>query len=206
MSSIATLLITVFLGPLGVHKFIQKKTGMGLLYLFTGGLFGVGWLVDIILAFCSIIRSKKSEQLSLSKLSNNKQECFGVAGIEYYMPAIHSLWKINPDWNASLEELSKKGKCGQKIYQHQFIDAAAELVPEPTNSYDSDAVKVLIQERLVGYLYQSDNEHYLRMAKKWGISGIRANKYGGKYKVVSTNGDVETMESNIRVRVIVSYR
>ena len=37
-----------FLGILGVHKFVERKTGMGLLYLFTGGLFGIGWLIDCI--------------------------------------------------------------------------------------------------------------------------------------------------------------
>ncbi|MDR2519490.1 MAG: TM2 domain-containing protein [Eubacteriaceae bacterium] len=30
------------------HKFYEEKIGMGLLYFFTGCLFGVGWLVDLI--------------------------------------------------------------------------------------------------------------------------------------------------------------
>lgn len=38
--------ICFFLGFLGVHKFLEKKIGMGLLYLFTMGLFGFGWLYD----------------------------------------------------------------------------------------------------------------------------------------------------------------
>ena len=41
-------IICLFLGVLGVHKFKEKKIGMGLLYLFTGGLFGFGWLIDCI--------------------------------------------------------------------------------------------------------------------------------------------------------------
>ena len=41
-------LICFFLGILGVHQFIEGKTGKGLLYLFTGGLFGIGWLIDCI--------------------------------------------------------------------------------------------------------------------------------------------------------------
>lgn len=31
------------------HKFYEGKIGMGFLYLFTAGLFGIGWLVDIII-------------------------------------------------------------------------------------------------------------------------------------------------------------
>lgn len=35
-----------FLGYLGAHKFYEGKNGMGILYLFTIGLFGIGWLID----------------------------------------------------------------------------------------------------------------------------------------------------------------
>lgn len=38
--------ICFFFGFLGVHKFMEKKTGLGLLYLFTLGLFGFGWIID----------------------------------------------------------------------------------------------------------------------------------------------------------------
>lgn len=40
-------LLCLFLGYFGVHKFYEGKTGMGVLYLFTAGLCGIGWLVDI---------------------------------------------------------------------------------------------------------------------------------------------------------------
>lgn len=47
-SKTITLLLCIFLGYLGVHKFYVGKIGGGLLYLLTGGLFGLGWLIDII--------------------------------------------------------------------------------------------------------------------------------------------------------------
>ncbi len=48
-SKMTALFLCIFFGYLGAHKFYVGKTGMGLLYLFTLGLFGIGWLVDIIL-------------------------------------------------------------------------------------------------------------------------------------------------------------
>lgn len=30
------------------HKFYEGKIGMGIIYLFTVGLFGIGWFIDII--------------------------------------------------------------------------------------------------------------------------------------------------------------
>ena len=44
-------IVCLFFGFLGVHKFMEKKVGMGILYLFTGGLFGIGWIVDIVRCF-----------------------------------------------------------------------------------------------------------------------------------------------------------
>ncbi|MBR1676131.1 MAG: TM2 domain-containing protein [Clostridia bacterium] len=41
-----TLLLWFFLGVVGGHKFYEGKVGMGILYIFTAGLFGIGLLVD----------------------------------------------------------------------------------------------------------------------------------------------------------------
>lgn len=41
-------LLCLFLGYFGAHKFYEGKVGMGILYLFTLGLFGIGWIIDII--------------------------------------------------------------------------------------------------------------------------------------------------------------
>jgi hypothetical protein len=48
-SKIVALILCIFLGGLGAHKFYVGKIGMGILYLLTFGLFGIGWLIDIIL-------------------------------------------------------------------------------------------------------------------------------------------------------------
>lgn len=48
-SQIVALLLCIFLGLIGIHRFYLGHTGMGLLYLFTLGLFGIGWIIDIIL-------------------------------------------------------------------------------------------------------------------------------------------------------------
>ncbi len=45
-------LLCVFLGFLGAHKFYEGRIGLGILYLFTAGIFGIGILVDFIVILC----------------------------------------------------------------------------------------------------------------------------------------------------------
>ena len=47
-SRAVSLVLCVFVGIFGVHYFYVGKIGMGILYLLTAGLFGIGWLVDVI--------------------------------------------------------------------------------------------------------------------------------------------------------------
>ena len=52
-------LLCLFLGFFGAHKFYRGKTGMGILYLLTAGLFGIGWIVDTIKLLVNLLNSKK---------------------------------------------------------------------------------------------------------------------------------------------------
>lgn len=60
--------ITLCLGWLGVHRFMQKKYGTGILWLCTFGLFGIGWIADIIVAFTKISEN------SQNKMQEQKQQ------------------------------------------------------------------------------------------------------------------------------------
>jgi len=42
-----TYLLWFFFGIIGVHKFYLNKTGMGILYILTGGLFFIGLFIDL---------------------------------------------------------------------------------------------------------------------------------------------------------------
>ena len=48
-SYLVALLLSIFLGYLGVDRFYVNHIGLGILKLITGGGFGIWWLIDIIM-------------------------------------------------------------------------------------------------------------------------------------------------------------
>ena len=58
-SRIAALLLCFFFGVFGVHRFYVGKAGTGILYLFTAGGFGIGWLIDMITIACGVFRDSQ---------------------------------------------------------------------------------------------------------------------------------------------------
>ncbi len=52
-----------FLGVFGAHRFYVGQVGMGFLYLFTLGLFGIGDIVDFIMILCGSFKDKNGAVL-----------------------------------------------------------------------------------------------------------------------------------------------
>ena len=50
------LIIAITLGWAGGYQFYKHKIGMGILYLLTGGLFCIGWVMDILVVFSLITK------------------------------------------------------------------------------------------------------------------------------------------------------
>ena len=50
----ADFICTILLGWLGTYRFSKGQTSLGFVYMFTFGLFGIGWLVDICLSYKEI--------------------------------------------------------------------------------------------------------------------------------------------------------
>lgn len=63
-SKVIAFILCFFLGPFGAHQFYVGKTGWGIVYFFTAGLFGIGCLVDLILILMGKFKDKNGLLLS----------------------------------------------------------------------------------------------------------------------------------------------
>ena len=55
------IILSIFLGWLGIDCFYLGYTGLGVLKLLTGGVFGIMWLIDFILIIAGSLKPKDGE-------------------------------------------------------------------------------------------------------------------------------------------------
>lgn len=66
-------LITFFFGWLGVHRFMKKQYVSGVVYLLTLGVFGIGWVIDTIIALINL--TKRTESQATTQPQENTNLC-----------------------------------------------------------------------------------------------------------------------------------
>lgn len=63
-SKIVALLLCLFLGCLGIHRFYVGKIGSGIVQFLTGGLFGIWTLIDFIMILCGGFTDAEGNKLA----------------------------------------------------------------------------------------------------------------------------------------------
>ncbi len=57
--SLLLLALAGFFGICGLHRFYAGKFWTGILWLFTGGIFGIGQIIDLVFIICGKFRDKE---------------------------------------------------------------------------------------------------------------------------------------------------
>ena len=64
-SIVVAVALWFFLGWLGIHRFYLGHIGVGVLYLLTGSLCGLGWIIDGILFLTGGLKPKKGDYMDM---------------------------------------------------------------------------------------------------------------------------------------------
>lgn len=62
-SKTVALILSIFLGELGIDRFYMGYIGLGILKLITGGGFLIWWLVDLIMIATGKLKTKDGQDL-----------------------------------------------------------------------------------------------------------------------------------------------
>lgn len=107
-----------------------------------------------------------------------------VAGTTYHLDAIMELAEDNPDYDMTQREIIDAGMEEQRIYQYTFPGSPVELVDDPDNEQDPNAIKVLVAGQHIGYIKRGSTGRIHKLQRSGRVLGVTAEIYGGRYKIV----------------------
>lgn len=151
-------------GWFGLHKFMEKKTGLGVLYLLTGGLLGIGWLVDCIVYLVKWLSTDKPKEAVTVEPEPAVESPyiflrFKVAGVTF-----------------------KNGRKTRQAILRAFKwgDEIPETIDFEVYEYEGrPAVYVKINDQVVGNIPADTTEKFLEHEKLYKRDNVHCDIYGG---------------------------
>ena len=138
-----------------------------------------------------------SQQESLQTTSPTEPDnvkTYHAVGMNYRLDDLLSLGVKNEDYHKSGKYLAESGLIEQNIYEYDFYPVKADLVPEPDNPHDPNAIKVVVDGVHVAYIKAGSCAHLLKVIQENRIEKIDCKIRGGKYKYVSCEYDEDGNE------------
>lgn len=115
-------------------------------------------------------------------LEGSKIKRYKITGTAYYQDNIMKLAIPNPDFSLTPKDLIKAGRAEEGIPRYIFSPVKTELIPEPTNPYDPNAIKVVVDGEHVGYIKKGSCASVLKLINKDCIEKIDCWIVGGEKK------------------------
>lgn len=116
-------------------------------------------------------------------------ERFNIAGTSFRQDAIFSLAQDNDDYRLTNKELVEQGYEDERCYKYYFNPKGTQLVPEPDNEHDPNAIKVITGGIHIGYVKASDCAHIKELMESGSVSSYGVDLEGGPYRIVSEDED-----------------
>ena len=119
------------------------------------------------------------------------KETHHVAGTSYRQSNIQSLGTENSDYSLTKKEIEDFYDENEHIYEYIFSVNNVQLIEEPTNKYDPNAIKVVIDNVHVGYIKRGSCSHVKNLIHNNKITRLEADILGGKSKYLEYNDDTD---------------
>lgn len=124
----------------------------------------------------------------MSKNKTSNYESYNVVGMSYHTEEFMRFAKSNPDYSLSRKKIIENGLTNKRIMQYNFDFDHIELIEEPDNEYDPNAIKVLADGAMIGYIRKEECTHVKDMIRKGEINRVELEVFlYGNYKGVFGN-------------------
>lgn len=174
-------------GPMTVRKglfnhYVCRLCGKAIAYK------DVDWELDKLTGYCRSCMAKLKRMEQSEKGETKKPNDFRVAGTSFRELEIESLGEENDDYTMSKREILDAGMEDEKVFRLEWRVLPGELVPEPDNPADPNAIAVYADGTQIGYIKKGDTKKVKELLEK-GQTVISVYIYGGDYKIVEENED-----------------
>lgn len=133
---------------------------------------------------------------------------FKVAGISHYEKGIiETLASENDDYDMTKKEIVDAYMTDESIYKYTVDVDDVQLVPEPDNPYDPNAIKVIVDGVLIGHVPGRSTKRVKQILTQ--SPEIICEIYGGPSKIVFEESDgtytMKKRDHNFGAEVILKY-
>ena len=126
----------------------------------------------------------------------DKRETIKITGTSHFADNIKTLMLENPDYSLSDKELLEEYEVGDDIREYESAAKHVELIPEPDNQYDSNAVRCEIEGVTVGYVKKGSCAHVKNLLSSPDFKYVMIDKliYGNIKHVYADDDDKTYVE------------
>lgn len=141
--ALLNLILTIFFGWFGYYRLSKNQIGLFVLWLLTCGLFGIGWIIDIIFALIDYLNVPSYKKTSAPVVASNT----AIAGVDYSRLELYRTYDY--------VELFCKGDIPTEFENIQ-IGEKVDLQEDENNIHDSETIEVYTKNyNFVGYMYNN---------------------------------------------------
>ena len=170
---IISLIIGIICIVIALLMFLIKSIGAGIVLLLLG-------LLNLFLYYRQKHKKPEQEHQAADFVHEMQQYAmhdFRVAGFDYNQDVLADLLEDeNEDYKLPKSKFLEE--VFERCYQYDVEFYPAELVDEPDNEYDPNAIAVYVEDERIGYIAKRDQA----AVRALDPDRIEAEIYGGKYK------------------------
>ena len=130
----------------------------------------------------AILRTRQQRKSGDEEPLEPEKELLKVAGTSFRQDAIKSLGVKNPNYTKTRQAIQEAGLLGKWIYEYEFTPQQVDLVPEPDNPHDRDAIKVMVDGVHIGYVKAEMCAHVHDILCTPRLQQVNCTIAGGKRK------------------------